>query len=68
MATVDEIEDRLPIVLKSRTSGLIIQVDSISRYGEGVGYVVGRGHGLPRHRVGDRSDTWHLDNFAIFEG
>ena len=70
MATVDEIKDKLPIVLKSNTSGLIVQVTSISWNGEGVGYVVGDGNGLSLsgHKVGDHSDTWHLANFSIFEG
>ena len=70
MATVDEIKDKLPIVLKSKTTGLIIQVDSISNSNEGIGYVVGGGNGvnMSGHRAGDYSTIWHLTNFSIFEG
>ena len=70
MATVDEIKDKLPIVLKSRSSGLLIRVDSISPCNKGVGIVVGSGNNnsLTTHRVGDHSATWHIANFNVFEG
>ena len=70
MATVAEIKDKLPILLKSRTSGLIVRIDSISAYGEGIGVVVGGGNGksLAGYGVGDSSSTWSLANFSVFEG
>ncbi len=70
MSCVSEIKDKLPIVLKSKTSGLLVRVDSISTLGEGIGITVGGGNGtsLSSHRVGDHCDTWNLSNFTIFEG
>lgn len=70
MAAVSEIKDNLPIVLKSRTSGLLVRIDSISSTSEGIGTVVGSGNGvsLSGHCVGDHVTTWYLENFDIFKG
>ena len=70
MASVYEITDKLPIVLKSKTSGLLVRVDRISTSDEGIGVVVGSGNikHMTSHSVGDWSDTWNLSNFNIFEG
>ena len=70
MADVAEIKDKLPIVLRSNTSGVIVRIDSISTYGEGIGVVIGSGNGvsLSGHKVGDHGGTWNLSNFSVFEG
>ena len=70
MAAVSDIEDKLPIILKSNISGLLVRIDSISPDNEGIGTVVGDGDGvnLSGHRVGDHVTTWYLENFAIFKG
>lgn len=70
MASVNDIQDKLPIVLKSNTSRILVRIDSISPYNEGVGVVVGGGNGkiISGYSVGDHGDTWNLSNFSVFEG
>ena len=70
MASVYEIKDKLPILVKSKSSGLLVRIDSISPYDEGVGVVVGGGNGVSMagYKVGDWSDTWSLSNFNVFKG